>query len=129
MTELDDELLPDVATIVTDLGRSATLTEARVPGDYNPLTGAVSGTPDSHTVLITPPAPYESRFVGGDLVQAGDSVVLLSARLLANTVPAVPDPDVGWTVLIDTKTWRVVASNPIWSGAQICAFELQLRGT
>lgn len=114
MTILDDKLLPGVKKILLKVGEAATLTEGPSPGDYDATTGATVDTPATHSVLITPPGPntefYPIASGGGqpgDIGRKRDIVTILSKLLLTETVPAVPDPKIGWKLTI-TATSQVL---------------------
>lgn len=77
----------------------------------------------SQTVKCSPPSPYDVRLIDGTNVQRGDLQTLVAATD-ANLTFA---PETGHHAEIDSKTWRVVKANPIWSGDQVAAYDLQLR--
>jgi len=126
MTILDDKLLPKVDIIIDKFGKVASLRENFADGDYTAATGAVFGIPASHSVKVTPPFPYEHKYIDGDLIEQGDMQVLLSAKAL--TDDSVPDPQNGWRLTIDTQTFHVISTSKIYSGESIAAWQLQLRG-
>lgn len=133
MTELDDKLVPAVKRILLRVGATATLTEGPTGTDYDPATGGVVDTPDSHTVRITPPAPFDEEAMQGtsqagedDVIRKGDMSTLLSAALLTEATPPIPDPEPGWKLLLRSKTWQVLVVAPIMSGDEVCAWTLKL---
>lgn len=119
MTELDDELLPAVAEIVTDLGKEITVVEDTMV--YDPVTGSTAHVTTPHTVLCTPPAGYNQILVDGDIIRMDDLKVLLSAELISFV------PKIGWKVIIDGVTWSILHVRPIFSGELVCALGLHLR--
>ena len=120
-TALDDELLPEVLAIIDELGKSVSVAVTTGAASV-PSTGAVSeGTTTSYTVKATPPSPYESKFVDGDLIRAGDSRIFLAGQDLAFT------PNAGQRITIDSDQWLAVSVNAIYSGELVCVWEVQVR--
>ena len=121
MTEIDDKLLADVYTIAQTYGKSVVFT-IRDAQSYNPATGKVStGGATAITLNVTPPAQFELRYVDGDMIRERDVKVTVPAKNLTFT------PDLGHNVTIDSEVFDVVTVNPLYSGANICAYEVQLR--
>ncbi|MEK9721879.1 MAG: hypothetical protein VW405_00160, partial [Rhodospirillaceae bacterium] len=69
-------------------------------------------------------APYEKRYVDGDVVKVEDAMTLVSAEDVA---AASFTPAQGQTVTFDSVSWDVVSVKVHRSGDQVAAYELQLR--
>lgn len=121
MTALDDEMVPLALELITEFGKSVTFIKVTL-GAYNPATGeaAETGTTD-YTQLVSPPSPFEERWVDGELIKKSDVYVLIAASGLTFT------PSTDFAVTIDTISYRVIAVEPIYSGESIAVYRLQLR--
>lgn len=120
-TELDRELVPGVLELIEEVGTTAKFT---VPayGDYNPNDGSVvQAGPMEYSLKVSPPAPFKTNRIDGDLIQASDLQVLLPAKDLKF------EPKKGMRVELDRKTYRIESIDPIKSGEMVCAWGLGLR--
>lgn len=121
VTSLDTKLVPK-ATELLDLYGKAVTWSVTIGAAYNPASGAVTvGTTTNHSVKVSPPDPYSSRYIDGDLVRVGDARVYVAAELLTFT------PAEGQTITIDSATWKIVRVNAIYSGESIALWEAQVR--
>jgi hypothetical protein len=121
VTILDDKLLPVVYDTVQTYGKTVTFQEIG-SAVYDPGSGKTTESSiTDHSVKVTPPSPYEHRLVDGDLIQQRDVSVLLPAKDLAFT------PVQGMQVTIDGEALDIVRIEPLYSGASVCAYNLQLR--
>lgn len=121
MTRLDDKLVPKALSLINDLGKSAEfIRDGLAIYDAATGSGAVAG-PTSFPRNISPPEPYDTRLVDGDVVQAGDTKCLVAASGLAFVIKK------GMRVKIDNDTWQIIGCNSVYSGTSIAAYELQLR--
>lgn len=119
MTALDTNLLPAILSLLDRLGKTVTVHD--VPGAVNVSTGRVSGTPDSWSVKVTPPAPVKQSLVDGDVVQTRDAAMLVAAQDIVFT------PTIGQRVVVDSLSYKVVKVIPLYSGELICAYRLIAR--
>lgn len=120
MTELDDALVPAVLELVSDLGKVVT---ARVKSAqvYDESGSSVSETSTDYSIKVLPPEKFDISYIDGDVIRATDLKTLVAASGLAF------QPTPGMQLLLDAKTYLAVAVSPIYSGEQICAWEMQLR--
>lgn len=90
---------------------------------YNPATGETTlGDAVDYQKKIIPPYPYHSKYIDGDLVQAGD----MQTGIAASGLEFVPGPST-MKVIIDSKAWKIVDSQPVYSKEQVVLYMLQLR--
>lgn len=123
-TALDTKIRPKVTAVLAAYGTNLAFS---VPGTetYDPATGITTeGSVTTPTVKGTPPAPYEKRYVDGDVVKVEDAMTLVSAEDVA---AASFTPAQGQTVTFDSVSWDVVSVKVHRSGDQVAAYELQLR--
>lgn len=121
MTRLDDKLVPAAQRLINKFGKTATVT-TEAAKTYDPETGKTSNTGETvNTVKISPPAPYEIRYITAGVVDVGDQRTIIAAKDLTFTLKT------GQLLTVDSDKWRIVSVNSIRSGEQIAAFELQLR--
>tara|TARA_Y100000310_G_scaffold344961_1_gene460803 strand:+ start:3060 stop:3431 length:372 start_codon:yes stop_codon:yes gene_type:complete len=120
-TATDTKLLDQVYTVAQSYGKLVTFS---VPGTkvYDPATGKTTeGSVVSHAVKVTPPAGYNHGLVDGDTIQARDLVVILPKKLTTFT------PALAMQVTVDAEVFDIVTIRPLYSGADICAWDIQLR--
>ena len=122
-TELDDDLVPEIATLIQDeLGTLATFKVVTSGGVYSTSTsGASTEVTTDVPWKITPPQPYSLAMVDGDLIQMNDLTTITSAQDIPFT------PQRLQRVVFGGASWHTVSVNPIRSGDLVCAYELQLR--
>ncbi len=121
-TALDTEIVPVALELINLYGQNAVFLD--VTKTYDPATGLTTeSSPSNITKKVTPPAPYDKRWVDNDLIQQNDVRVFLAASGLTFT------PEKGMKVtLLTTKVFRIERVSPIYSGEDIAVFDLQLRG-
>jgi hypothetical protein len=120
-TALDTTLLTKVAEIAATYGKSVTFQDIG-SSVYNPTTGKTTeSSVTNYTVKVTPPAPYDLKLIDGDVIQARDVAVILPAKDLAFT------PVLGMQVTIDGEVFDAVQVMLIYSGDDVCAYDIQLR--
>lgn len=122
-TELDDDLVPEIATLILDeLGTTATFKVVTSGGVYGPGTSTASPEVMSDVAWkISPPQPYSLAMVDGDLIQMADLKTITSAQDIPFT------PQKLQRVVFGGASWHIVTVGPIRSGDLVCAYELQLR--
>ena len=105
-TDLDLGLVPGVTEILTDLGRDS---EFLVSGSYI-------------TARTSPPFKFSVDLIDGSTVRQGDMQLLVASEKL--TFTPVPDQN----VRIDGTIWETISVRPIYSGEDVAAYLLHLRG-
>ena len=121
MTTLDTTLLVKVAEIADTYGKSVAFQDVG-SSVYDPATGKTTESSITvYTVKVTPPAPYDRKLIDGDMIQTRDVGIILPAQSLAFT------PVLGMQVTIDSEVLDVVALSPLYSGNDVCAYDIQLR--
>jgi hypothetical protein len=119
-TSLDIRMLPKAKALIAKYGKSIQLVPATVAYTAAQSEGTrTESTPQ--TVKITPPEPYETRFIDGDLIKIGDTHCYMAAK----DAPAIPEE--GMRAVIDGVRWLIVAVNKVYSGDDVCLYELQMR--
>ena len=120
-TALDAKLVPLALALVTKYGLNAEF-ETMLVSQYDAESGGTIETgPATYTKKVSPPSPFEQRFIDGEAIRQDDLEIYLPGSGLKFT------PVVDMTVRIGTVTYRVVMANPVYSGEQIAVFRLQLR--
>ncbi|MEN6306678.1 MAG: hypothetical protein ABFD91_02890 [Anaerohalosphaeraceae bacterium] len=90
---------------------------------YNPATGETTlGDAVDYPRKIIPPYPYHSKYIDGDLVQVGD----MQTGVAAFGLEFVPEPST-MKVIIDSKEWKIIHVQPVYSKEQVVLYMLQLR--
>lgn len=121
MTDLDDRLIPIVADIIADVGKSVIFTKFTL-SEYDPTTGeATEGGPVSYTELVSPPSRVKYEFINGDTVQENDVEIILPSEDLEFT------PVIDMAVTIDSDDYKIAKVGPIYSGELVAAYKLLLR--
>lgn len=123
MTRLDERLVPTAKRLIEDYGRNAIFNVTGVDaGDYNPLTlKTTKPAVVPYTRKISPPYPYEQKYVDGETVKASDLKCYVADKDLGFTpVPGMEVADQG-TVFV------IVSASPISTGELVAVWELQLR--
>ena len=120
-TTLDTALIPKIKSVIDTYGKTVTIDVAGLT-HYDPDSGAVieAGT-ITHTVKVTPPEGFATRWIDGDLIQEGDAQVSLATSGLTFT------PVNGQVVTIDAQAWNVVRVQSEYTGDEIGLYTLQLR--
>ena len=119
-TPLDAKLVPKAKELIEKFGKTMTLT-VEAPGTYDPVTGTVPVTPTSETLKCSPPLNYQSRFVDGEIIRAGDVRVLIPAQGLTII------PKVDMKVEFDGEIWNAISVDRVFSGDDIALWKTQLR--
>lgn len=119
MTDLDDEIVPEVVAIIDEFGAAAALTvESEVVYDTNNM--EVSKTSTSHSIKMVPPYPAKK-----DKVPSG-----VDYRKALYTL-VYPSDDYTFEsnslITYRSEQYRVVSSSDIASGDSIAAVELWLE--
>ena len=120
-TALDTKLVPKVLTLLNKVGTDYTF---QVPATlvYDPTTQETTkGSPSDVTIKGSPPLNFRSQMVDGSLVRRDDMQVFIAASGLTFT------PVEGMRVANGSLQFNTVSANPIRSGDDVCAWELQLR--
>ena len=121
MTRLDVRLIPKIAKLLDTYGKDVIFEEIALK-KYDPENGTVTEAGHvQHPWKITPPEGYEARMIDGETIRTGDERTYIAAQ----DIPFSPVP--GMKVSYDSLTWRVVSVQPIRTGEETGAYEIQLR--
>lgn len=120
MTELDDELIPEVLSIIDEFGKLVTFEELTT-NTHDPTTGRVTEVAVPHNRKITPPEQVKLELVDNDLIRVGDLTFLVAASGLPFTLKREME------VTIDSVAWVITRITPIYTGELIAAYECQVR--
>lgn len=119
-------LLDDIAgsladDLIADFGTTAQIITT-TGGSYDPVTGAATaGAETATTINVAPPAAYNVREIDGTSIRQGDMRLTIPRLQLAQ----IPAP--GAIIQIGGIRYQVVDCNPVYSGAQAAAWEVQIR--
>lgn len=119
MTVLDDKLVPKALELINKFGLTATYTTE--DKTYDTATRKSVLVTTDFTVKVTPPFGYDERLITTEIIRADDSFILIAGSGLQFT------PKMGDFVTIKGVKWRVARSQPLYSGEQVAAYQLQLR--
>jgi hypothetical protein len=103
-SKVDKKLVPAAYRIIQAKGIDATFHAAQ---DYT-------------RKIVTQPE-FDTRMIDGDTIEKGDIRVHLAAQGLQFV------PKAGMMATYDSRKWLIAGEYPIYSGEQVCIFELQLR--
>lgn len=121
MTQSDIEFAALALELLAEDYKDVVFTEAPDTDDYDPTTGRTTLPVTTWTVKSAPPFSYAEQMVNGNTVQA-DDLRLLIAGSGQSFVPTTTQQ-----VAFDSKTFRIVAVRPYYSGDDIAAWEVQVR--
>jgi len=119
-TSLDKALGVSVKDLIGDLVTEKMTFEIDVE-DYSASTGKTTTVKRRFQAKASPPQEYDSRYINGDSIQAGDSSIFLAGKDLKFI------PKKGMVVIERDQRWRSVRVRKHRSGDDIAAWEIQLR--
>jgi len=105
-TELDKELVPEVYTLIDELGEAVI---------FEVADGLL------YSLKITPPEPFQDSFIDNDVIREGD----LTTYVAAKDIPFTPAPGIKMT--LESKDYTVIKVSPIYTGELIALYTLHLR--
>ena len=100
------------------------LTRTAQGSGYNPVTGAVTASASSASILRSPAFPFETSRVNGSTVLASDLYCYVSA-LDTEAAGISPVPSGGDIVTLGG--YSVLGAKALESGDEVAAYELHLR--
>lgn len=103
------------------VGIAATLHRVAL-GAFDPVANTRTNTASDVAVTVTPPSPFESRYVDGDAILATDAQVLID-----NSAGAVTTPRPEEALTVNGLRLNVVRTWPIVTGTLTPAYLVQLR--
>lgn len=120
-----DFLRETARTLLLRFGTTVTL-QRTLKGAYTPTTGvSASDTVTTYDVPATPLQGVRFTQVTGTLIQQGDMTVSLAAAALAEAA-IEPNPDTD-TLLVNGKTWKIIAVQPTYAQSQVALYECLVR--
>ena len=122
-TALDAEVIPQVVALLAEVGRLVVF-DVRTKTPSSSAGAPTYGTEPDVSVRCSPPFPYESRFVDGEVILATDLQVVASPK---DSTGAAWTPRLGIRATVDGATVMVVGVTPISAGDDAAAWQLQLR--
>lgn len=128
MTSLDPIFRRLAVDLLTQFGKDVTLT--RTQDTFNVNTNKrTPGAVTVYTLRASPPRTPTLQEVNENQAQRSDVYLTVAASNAAGVdIPALPFDINTDSFSIDGNNYRLVAAEPVYSGHQIAAFELQLRG-
>lgn len=126
-TALDLRLRPRVEQLIAKYGRDATFHVSTKTYDSS-TSGVSHASTATHTVKVTPPAPYRRTEPSVEGIRAGDMQIHWAAYGLSWT----PEIAKGGTstitkVTVDGLDFQVISLDRTYSGEQIALYTAQLR--
>jgi len=119
MTVLDDTLVPKIKDTIAKYGKKVIFTVDT--NTFDPATGLTTTTSKTYTEFVTPPQSFDIRYVNNDLIRKEDLLISLAAKSLKFT------PAVGMKITIDSKIYRTVALEKVYTGDLVGMYNIQLR--
>lgn len=119
-TALDIRLLPKVLALIAKYGKTVTF-HVSVAEVYSPINRSVLAAITNINLKVSPPDKYHIKYVDGTQILSGDNYIILPAQGLTFV------PRSGHEVTIGTTKWGIVNVESIYSGEDVCAYQLQLR--
>lgn len=116
MTSLFDGLPADIAAIVAEVGRTATVSVVTTAGTYDPSTGETTGTVYTDTTITTTPVLGRSQSLDGVAGRQATGYVLLSSDGLTISPDLIQRLTIGgevWTV-VEVRPYAVNSTNVGW---------------
>lgn len=126
MTEIDDELLPAIAELATELGKDVTVTTQDLSG-YDRTTGVATPVTVAFSRKLLGVGTVTEEMIGTGrvgprgLAKVGDTTGLLAAQALGFT------PDLHTLVAWGGVTYTTVAVQRLEPAGSVLAFRLVLR--
>jgi len=117
--QLDSVLRPVAERLIENFG--IPITYRRLTKTFSAATGKNTTTETLFSTISSPPEPVNNQRIDGTAIQVGDMLTLLKSLNLGFT------PSIGDRVTIGADLWQVVGVTPLYSGALVAAYELQLR--
>lgn len=120
MTAETDEAIAGAIAQLQEDGELVTFTPTESGDVYDPATGGTTGgTTGTPVTAYAYPSGYKNNEQNGDTVKAGD-IRLVTQKMTTR-------PIVGWTVVVDTVTYRVMDVKPIRQSGVDIIYICQLR--
>lgn len=120
VTSLFDDLAGDMAEIVAEFGRSATVSVVTTPGTYDPATGETTGTVWTDATVTATPVLGRSMSLDGVAGRQATGYVLLSSDGLTIS------PDLIQRITIGGEVWTVTEVRPYPVKASTVGWRLAL---
>lgn len=122
MTQLDDKLLPALKALVEDKVGAQVTIKKKGAEEYDAGSGqTIRGAPTTFTAKATPPGDYREMFGDGSSIKASDTQIGFAGQDLAFT------PELEDLITVGGLVWTVTLVKPIYSGASICFWFVNLH--
>lgn len=122
MTDLDDELIPEVFAIVAELGKNMSFAVA--VQTYSATTGKTTDVVTTHVWKCSPPFPVTDTYRMG-MSAATDRMAENVIYAPAQGIPFVPA--LGQKVTFDGQTLTLVEVKSLYSGDLVACYVLGVR--
>ena len=121
MTAFDDTFVPLAKSLIDAYGTTATAV-VTTGGTYDPTTGTYgTETETTYSVTITPPYPAKHEKQNGEVTETRTLVAYMAASGLDF------DPVTAkWALEFRVLQYTKMEVNPIYSGAEVAAYEIVL---
>jgi hypothetical protein len=117
--KLDGVMVPLAKNLIADFGGPVPYTQVTETFDIS--TGKTTKTEVVSSQSVTPPEPYKTGRIDGDVIRMGDMKTLIADSGLGFV------PSMGDNLLYSGVEWQIVAVDPVYSGQLTAMYELQLR--
>lgn len=129
MAGIFDDIMPDVASTLFKVfgGESSNATLTRNSSVRDPLTMVQTQSDTVWPITIGPPEAYSTFLVDGQAILATDMKASFAANDLPAGVTLVPYVPSSLTLGFNGMRFVVINVTPLYSGALIAMYTLQLR--
>lgn len=120
--DTSDKFLAMAYRLINSKGKTVTF-RTYPDSVYDPTTGETTlGDAVDYQKKIIPPYPYKAGYIDGDLIKASD----MQTGIAAYGLDFTPEPS-DTRVIIDSKEWKIMNVQPVYSKEQVVLYMLQLR--
>jgi len=123
--DLSGVLSSVVQSVLKTLGQDLTLYRVD-PSTYDPVSGVDIPKKTTYTVKGSPPTAYAQYLVDGNVIQAGDMEILVSAKSVRDAMGSVP-LDTKVRVVFGSEDFGIERATPVYAGTLPVMFKLQCR--
>jgi len=125
MSAFDDVFVPVATTLVDLFGVSATYTTT-AEGAMDFATGGITVTEVDVGVTATPPAAYQKEDMN-DTIRTHDLSSMVAGAQWRALKGTTVHPESGDKLTINSETYTIVSTSPLYSGEEVAVYTLQLR--
>lgn len=125
---LFDDIARDLVPVVIELFVTVPSRIVREEAFHSPSTEEITIDRKTAEILISTPQNFKFNQIDGTRVQAGDLSVYVPAQALTDAgIDPMPTDDVSLSIFVLEKKYRVVTTEPLFSGDGLFMYGMQLR--